>query len=58
MKIPKNIETAIIKAGNATKINKDNSDIVRNYLEKKNIIDDNAENLTDTDVMNYQPLIK
>lgn len=53
MKVPKYIENAIIKAGRATKINRDNSEIVREWLEDKGLIDENSENLTDEDVMDY-----
>lgn len=53
MKVPKYVENAIIKAGRATKVNRDNSELIREWLEEKGLIDENSENLTDENVMDY-----
>ena len=53
MKIPKCIETAIIKAGKATQTNRDNTELVREWLINKGLIDENSENLTDENIIDY-----
>lgn len=53
MEIPKYIETAIERAGKAAQVNKDNSEIVRKWLEDKGLINEDSENLTETNVADY-----
>lgn len=53
MKVPKYIENAITKAGKATQINRDNSEFVREWLINKGLIDEECENLTDENVIDY-----
>lgn len=53
MKVPKYIENAITKAGKATQINRDNSELVREWLINKGLIDEECENLTDENVIDY-----
>lgn len=53
MDIPKYIEKAIEKAGKATKVNYDNSELVREWLINKRLINEELENLTDENVIDY-----
>ena len=53
MDIPKYIENTIIKAGKATKTNYYNSEIVREWLIKKRLLNEEGENLTDENVADY-----
>jgi len=53
MKVPKYIETAIIKAGKSARVNRDNSEIVRKWFEDNGLIDENGENLTEYNVIDY-----
>ena len=53
MKVPKYIENAITKAGKATQTNRDNTELVREWLINKGLIDEECENLTDENVIDY-----
>lgn len=53
MKIPECIEKAIEKAGKCTKENRDNSEIVREWLINKGLIDEDSNNITNESVVDY-----
>lgn len=53
MKIPKYIQEAIKRAGKATQVNHENSEIVRQWLVNKGLINKNGENLTNENVIDY-----
>jgi len=53
MKVPKYIEDAIKEAGKAAQVNRDNSELVRHWLEDKGLIDAESENLTKENVVDY-----
>lgn len=50
MKIPKYIENAIIRAGKTTAIHRNNSEIVRSWLQDKGLVNEDNENLTNESV--------
>jgi hypothetical protein len=53
MKLPKYIQDEIKKAGKAAQINRDSSEIVREWLTNQGLINDQSENITDENVVDF-----